>query len=101
MFHLRRLLEDPEPKPVQIPTGEPRPERPFSTPENEPHWYKSTHEPEPDTIMPEIMTNSGSFPHVWHFHLCSYCFLRRAVDYVHLLETAVSNNSCCHILIYL
>lgn len=26
MFHLRRLLEDPEPKPVQIATGEPRPE---------------------------------------------------------------------------
>lgn len=61
MFHLRRLLEDPEPKPVQIATGEPRPERPFSTPENEPHWYKSTHEPEPNTIMPEIMTNQEAF----------------------------------------
>ena len=61
MFHLRRLLEDPEPKPVQIATGEPRPETPFSTPENEPHWYKSTHEPEPNTIMPEIMTNQEAF----------------------------------------
>lgn len=63
MLHLRRLLEDPEPKPAQIATGEPRPrpERPFNPPENEPHWYKSTHEPEPNTIMPEIMTNQEAF----------------------------------------
>lgn len=63
MFHLRRLLEDPKPKPAQIATGEPRPrpERPFNPPENEPHWYKSTHEPEPNTIMPEIMTNQEAF----------------------------------------
>lgn len=61
MFHLRHLLEDPEPKSAQIATGEPRPERPFNTPENEPHWYKSTHEPDPNTIMPEIMTNQEAF----------------------------------------
>ena len=56
MFHLRRLLEDPEPKPAQIATAEPLPERPFN-----PHWHKSTHEPEPNTIMPEIMTNQEAF----------------------------------------